>query len=142
MTNELNLTPMNSFKNKSLTSIKEIDNDRMAIPRMTYNVDSIHKQSESESMKEYHRINYDLPIYERPWTMSQVEKMLKRWYSLDVNVNDLMVDDLKLLQSFYRRFKLLKPEEQRVLIKVYHPYCSQNRTEQVTKIKRKLMKMC
>lgn len=140
MTNKLNLTPIDSFKNKSLTSIKEIDNDRMAIPRMTYNVDSIHKQS--ESMKEYHRINYDLPIYERPWTMSQVEKMLKRWYSLDVNVNDLMVDDLKLLQSFYRRFKLLKPEEQRVLIKVYHPYCSQNRTDQVTKIKRKLMKMC
>ena len=53
-----------------------------------------------------------------------------------------MVDDLKLLQSFYRRFKLLKPEEQRVLIKVYQPYCSQNRTDQVTKIKRKLMKMC
>ncbi|MBF7122505.1 hypothetical protein [Pediococcus pentosaceus] len=140
MTNKLNLTPMNSFKNKSLTSIKEIDNDRMAIPRMTYNVDSIHKQS--ESMKEYHRINYDLPIYERPWTMSQVERILKSWYSLDMNVNDLMVDDLKLLQSFYGRFKLLKPEEQRVLIKVYHPYCSQNRTDQVTKIKRKLMKMC
>lgn len=139
MTNKLNLTPMNSFKNKSLTSIKEIDNDRMAIPRMTYNVDSIHKQS--ESMKEYHRINYDLPIYERPWTMSQVERILKSWYSLDMNVNDLMVDDLKLLQSFYGRFKLLKPEEQRVLIKVYHPYCSQNRTDQVTKIKRKLMKM-
>lgn len=140
MTNKLNLTPMNSFKNKSLTSIKEIDNDRMDIPRMTYNVDSIHKQS--ESMKEYHRINYDLPIYERPWTMSQVERILKSWYSLDMNVNDLMVDDLKLLQSFYGRFKLLKPEEQRVLIKVYHPYCSQNRTDQVTKIKRKLMKMC
>jgi hypothetical protein len=34
-------------------------------------------------MKEYHRINYDLPIYERLWTMSQVEKILKRWYSLD-----------------------------------------------------------
>ncbi|MCT3033258.1 hypothetical protein EFN31_06085 [Pediococcus pentosaceus] len=93
-------------------------------------------------MKEYHRINYDLPIYERLWTISQVERILKRWYSLDMNVNYLMVDDLKLLQSFYRRFKLLKPEEQRVLIKVYHPYCSQNRTDQVTKIKRKLMKMC
>lgn len=140
MTNKLNLTPMDSFKNKSLTSIKEINIDRMAIPRMTYNVDSIHKQS--ESMKEYHRINYDLPIYERPWTMSQLEKILKHWYSLDVNVNDLMVDDLKLLQSFYRRFKLLKLEEQRVLIKVYHPYCSQNRTDQVTKIKRKLIKIC
>jgi hypothetical protein len=89
-------------------------------------------------MKEYHRINYDLPIYERFWTMSQVEKILKRWYSLDVNINDLMVDDLKLIQSFYRRFK---PEDQRVLIKVYHLYCSQNRTDQVTKIKRKLMKM-
>ncbi|MCS8563917.1 hypothetical protein EFJ78_08800 [Pediococcus pentosaceus] len=140
MTNKLNLTPIDRYKNKSLTSIKEIDNDRMSIPRMTYKVDSIHKQS--ESMKEYHRINYDLPIYERTWTMSQVEKILKRWYSLDVNVNDLMVDDMKLLQSFYRRFKLLKPEEQRVLVKVYHPYCSQNITDQVTKIKRKLMMMC
>ncbi|WP_099300038.1 hypothetical protein [Pediococcus pentosaceus] len=138
MTNKLNLTPMDSFKNKSVTSIKE--NDRMAIPRMTCNVESIHKQS--ESMKEYYRINYDLPIYERPWTISQIERILKRWYSLDMNVNDLMVDDFKLLQSFYRRFKLLKPEEQRVLVKVYHPYCSQNRTDQVTKIKRKLMKMC
>jgi hypothetical protein len=138
MTNKLNLTPMDSFKNKLVTSIKE--NDRMAIPSMTCNVDYIHKQS--ESMKEYYRINYDLPIYERPWTISQIERILKRWYSLDMNVNDLMVDDLKLLQSFYRRFKLLKPKEQRVLVKVYHPYCSQNRTDQVTKIKRKLMKMC
>lgn len=117
MTNKLNLTPMGKLQsnkyNLSPIDSSSSDYEFAMMP-------AIHNQY--ESMKNSKVTDYNAPLYERPWTMAIIESILQRWYGLDMNVNDLIADDLKLLQAFYKRFKRLDPEEQRILINVYHPY--------------------
>lgn len=135
MTNQLNLSPISATV-KTSHDIK-IDGKFNHINQYTQT--SINQSAIIGNLSHV-GIDFNKPLYQRAWTITQLNKILLAWYEMDMNVNDLLPDNLRLLQAFYQSFSKLSDNEQEQLIEVYHPYNKQINISSLITIKHKLLK--
>lgn len=143
MTNQLNLTPM-----KPVATKLAINSCMKHTGMKLNNTFSITNQYTKTGISRFTVINnlskvktdFKKPLYQRIWTITQLNKILLGWYEMDINVNDLLPDDLRLLQAFYQSFSKLSDNEQEQLIEAYHPYTKRISSKKLIAIKHKILK--
>lgn len=143
MTNHLNLTPMKRIATRQAI-ISPIQYTGSKLNNQFSNINlytkaSIHHSTVISNLSHV-KTDFKSPLYQRVWTIAQLNKILSNWYEMDMNVNDLLPDDLRLLQAFYQVFSELSDNEQEQLIEAYHPYTKRISSTKLIAIKHKLLK--